>query len=115
MSELTIKPVGRRLLVEMRDVEETYGETGLILAKEFQDREQHGEYRGKVLAIGEVAWADIKVQTQDGEKPCKPWCKVGDEILFQAYAGAKVDRDDDRRVLINDLDVLAVVEGSDNE
>lgn len=102
-----IKPVGRRILVEQEKVEKTT-KGGIVLPDEVTEREQQGEYRGKVLAIGDLAWRDLY---KHAGLEYNPWCKVGDTILFHRYAHTRTDPDmEDMRILINDSDVLAVIE-----
>lgn len=104
-------PKGRRLLVEQQSAEKvTKG--GIVLADAVVDREQQGEYRGKVLAIGDLAWRDL---AKNAGVEYEPWCKVGDTVLFHRYAHTKLNPDkDDLRIIINDTDVLAVIETEDN-
>lgn len=88
-------------MIEVKKVEEKT-EGGIILSQATTEKEQHGAYEGTVLAIGKLCWKDIL----DGE----PWCEVGDKVLFHRYSGARVDPSlEDRRVLVSDLDILAVV------
>ena len=106
---MKVKPVGYRVLIQPDKVEEVT-ETGIVIAREAVKNEQLGQVAGKVLAIGEDCWAEHK----------KPWCKVGDRILYQRYAGMRVPdgkggfRDD--LVLLNDTDISGVIvsEGEDN-
>ena len=97
-----IIPAGRRILIELDEVEEK-SSGGILLPTETLEREGLGEYEAVVLALGTEAFKDIN----DGYH----WCNVGDRILFRAYSGVSVDRETkDRRRLINDLDVMAIIE-----
>jgi len=65
-------PVGYRVLVAMPEVEDTYGDSGIIKSS----KEIHHDYImstiGVVLDMGEQAYSDKERFTTG------PWCKVGD-------------------------------------
>lgn len=77
---------------------------GIYIPDDVQTKEQLGQVKGVVLDIGADAWKEF----------VEPWAKVGDTVLYQRYAGMKVPdgkggfRDD--ILVINDLDITAVVE-----
>ena len=70
-------PVGYRVLVAMPEVENTYGETGILKSS----NDMHNEYImstiGVVLDMGAEAYSDKE------RFPTGPWCKTGDYQLKQ--------------------------------
>lgn len=106
---MAIKPVLHRILVKPDDIMEKdkhlrkAKELGLIVHRDEQDREQAAVDEGVVIAIGETAFLDFKVE----DVPIK----VGDKIVYARYAGkAIVDPDDEvKYIALNDEDVIAVV------
>lgn len=118
-----IKPVGHRLLIKLEEVEETYGETKILVARDAVNMAQHAQVVGEVLAIGDQAFIDLggrEVQTKDGNttvitKDGKPWCKVGDKVLVEKYKFMQIPDEDLKDyksdiVLVNDQNVTAIVE-----
>lgn len=104
-------PQGRRVLVEMDKVEDTFKGSNIYRPNNVKEREQMGEYKGTVLAVGVLAWRDLHVAAK---VDFNPWCKPGDRILFHSHSGARIsDESTDRRILINDNDVLARIEDED--
>lgn len=110
---MKIKPVGPRITVRPQKIEEsdaTYASAaraGIVIPDlDERKREQSAVDVGTVLAVSHLAWSDV------GD--CKPWCKVGDKILYAKYGG-KSQKDEatgETVVILNDEDVLAVF---DNE
>lgn len=80
-----IKPLGNRILVKREEAKTTKG--GIILPETAQKKPQ----QGKVLRVG------------DDNKDVK----VGDEILFSAYAGTEYKE----HLILSEDDVLAVLGG----
>lgn len=102
---MNIRPAGHRILIEPEKVEGV-SKGGIVIPKEVNKEEQKAQVIGLVLDIGPTAYAD-----QD-----TPWCKVGDRVLYQRYSGMRIPDENgklrDDRLLLNDLDVTAVVEAS---
>ena len=94
-----IEPVGHRVLVKVKKVEEkTAG--GLYLPQQSQESEQYATEEGELVAIGPQAWSAF----DDGE----PWAEVGDTVTFARYAGKIVESDDKIKYrLMNDEDIYA--------
>lgn len=98
------KPVGYQLLVALPDVEETFGESGLVKADETKRNEQILSVVGVVVDVGEDAY-------QDKERfPRGPWCKQGDFIVFRANTGTRISVFGKEFRLMNDDSVQAVVD-----
>lgn len=71
---------------------------------------EHGVERGTVVAVGNMAWRDPDLGY--GIEGWKPWAEIGDEVIFVKYSGRPcVDPiSGDEYLVINDVDVYAVVE-----
>lgn len=103
---MTLVPCGHRLVVKpfkQKDVDDVLKKHAEFYAKlevvnSNKVREDQSVDRGVVLAIGPTAW---KTDSLGG----KPWCKVGDTIVFAKFSGKFVDD----VVILNDDDCIAVV------
>ena len=97
------KPVGYRVLVALPNVDETYGESGLVKSTQTVRDEYVLSTVGAVIEMGGQAYSD-KERCPNG-----PWCKVGDYVMFRANTGTrfKVGRQEYR--LMNDDSIEAVV------
>jgi chaperonin GroES len=86
---MAIKPLGERILVEIKTSEEkTAG--GIVIPQAAQEKTQEAV----VVSIGDSA--EIKV-------------KAGDIILYDKYAGTQIKINDKDHLIIDNKDVLAVV------
>ena len=96
-------PVGYRVLVAMPEVEDTYGDSGIIKSS----KEIHHDYImstiGVVLDMGEQAYSDKERFTTG------PWCKVGDYVMFRANTGTRFKVGGVEYRLMNDDSIEAVV------
>ena len=96
-------PVGYRVLVAMPEVEDTYGESGIIKSS----KEIHNEYImstiGVVLDMGAQAYSDKERFTTG------PWCKTGDYVMFRANTGTRFKVGGVEYRLMNDDSIEAVV------
>ena len=66
------KPVGYRVLIALPNVEDTFGESGLLKAESTRREEYILSTVGSVLDMGKEAYSDKE------RFPTGPWCKVGD-------------------------------------
>ena len=99
MSELKVRPLDDRLLVETIEGEETFAGGELVLPETAKEKPQ----QGKVLAIGPGArdkrGAHIAMDVE-----------VGDRILFAKYAGTEIKVSGSKYLIMRESDVFAVVE-----
>jgi co-chaperonin GroES (HSP10) len=96
-----IHPVGGRILILPMEVEEkTQG--GIIISHgQMKDREDMANTTGVVVELGENAYCDYN----------KPWCKVGDRVIFAKYSGLLyLGKDDKKYRVINDTDVTGTLD-----
>jgi co-chaperonin GroES (HSP10) len=95
------EPVGYRLLVlPFTPKEKTKG--GILFSQEQLDKARIATTCGYVLKMGDLAYADK-------EKFGKPWCKVGDWVMFARYAGARLPIEGGEVRILNDDEVLGTI------
>ena len=85
------QPVGYRILIRPRaSIEKTKG--GIILTDTNRDSQSYLNSVGQVIAMGNECYSNRE----------KPWCKVGDWVIFGRYAGARISVQKVKMVLLND-------------
>ena len=77
------KPVGYRVLVALPQVEETFGDTGLLKSSNTISQEHIMSIIGLVLDMGDQAYSD------EERFPTGPWCKPGDYVMFRMNTGTR--------------------------
>ena len=92
-----IKPLGNRVLIKMKEGEETT-KSGIILAGNAQEKPQ----MAKVIAVGPGGIIDGKEIVMQ--------IKVGDIILYNKYAGSDFKLENKEVTILRQADVLAIVE-----
>jgi co-chaperonin GroES (HSP10) len=103
LEEAIPTPTGYHILIALPNVEETFGESGLVKA----DKTVRDEYIlstiGLVLDMGCQAYNDKE------RFPTGAWCKPGDYVMFRANTGTrfKIGRQEYR--LMNDDSIQAIV------
>lgn len=107
--------VGHRILVKPDEVKEQFdipdGLKGLAfeiaMDTDQERREKVGTQIGTVVGIGPTAWHAFDKNSPDW----KPWCKLGDKVIFARYAGKIIEDPADkvRYMVLNDEDIQAVV------
>lgn len=98
------KPVGYRVLIALPNVEDTFGESGLLKAESTRREEYILSTVGSVLDMGEQAYSDKE------RFPTGPWCKVGDHVMFRANTGTRFKVGNQEFRLMNDDSIEAVVD-----
>lgn len=96
-------PVGYRLLIAIPQVEETFGESGLVKSQKMIHDEHILSIVGLVLDMGSEAYTD------QSRFPSGPWCKQGDYVLFRANTGTRFKVGGVEYRLMNDDSIEAVV------
>jgi len=97
------QPVGYRVLVQLPEVKETYGDSGIIKSTQDQKHEQILSISGEVIAMGQSAYAD------EDRFPTGAWCEVGDHVIFRANTGTRFKVRGVEYRLMNDDSIEAVV------
>ncbi len=95
---MNFKPLKDRLLVKYSDEPEK-SSGGIFIPETAKEKPQKGE----VVAAGSG-----KV-TEDGKLHAME-VKVGDTVLFEKYAGSKINMDDTEYLIIREDDVLGLLE-----
>ena len=98
------KPVGYRVLIALPNVEETFGDSGLIKADQTRREEYILSTVGVVLDMGAEAYSDKE------RFPTGPWCKTGDYVMFRANTGTRFKVGKQEYRLMNDDSIEAVVD-----
>lgn len=98
------EPSGYRILCAIPDVEETYGDSGLIKSAQTMHNEELLTTTLFVMKLGPDCYKD------ETRFPSGPWCKEGDFILTRPHAGTRVKIHGRDFRIINDDSVEAVVE-----
>jgi co-chaperonin GroES (HSP10) len=97
-------PSGYRILCAVPEVEETYGESGLIKSAQTMHHEELLTTVLFVMKLGPDCYRD------ESRFPNGAWCKEGDFILVRPHAGTRVKIHGREFRIINDDAVEAVVE-----
>ena len=111
------KPLGGRILVQLRRAKKKATSAGIILVEETKETEKWNNMVAKVIAIGPLAFKNR--DTMQGW-PEGSWCEVGDYIRVPKWGGdrweVKVPGDDELEdpalfMILNDHEVIATVTG----
>ena len=95
------EPSGWRILVlPFTPKEKTKG--GILFSQEQLDKARIATTCGYVLKMGDLAY-------KDKDKFDKPWCKVGDWVMFARYAGSRLPIEGGEVRIINDDEVLGTI------
>ena len=97
------KPVGYRLLVALPEVEDTYGESGIIKSSKEMHNDHIMSIMGLVLDMGDGAYSDKE------RFPTGPWCKTGDYVMFRMNTGTRFKVVGVEYRLMNDDSIEATV------
>jgi co-chaperonin GroES (HSP10) len=111
------KPLGGRILVQLRRTKNKTSSGGIILVEETKETEKWNNMVAKVIEIGPIAFCH-----RDTMKPWPEgsWCSVGDYIRVPKWGGdrweVKVPDGDDHEdpalfMILNDHEVIAKVTG----
>ena len=92
-----IKPLSDRVLIKMKEGEETT-KSGIILSASSKEKSQIAE----VIEVGPGEKIDGKLQ----EMPVKK----GDNIIVNKYAGTEIKYENEEYIIVKQEDILAIVE-----
>lgn len=102
-------PVGMRVLIRPVGPKEK-SKGGILLPDQAKDAEEYNNARGRVLAVGPMAFRDKRTGT---EWFGGPWAKKGDWVIFGKFAGQKIVVSGVKMILINDEDITATIPNPD--
>ncbi len=92
-----IKPLSNRVLIKMKEKEETT-KSGIILSGASQEKPQIAE----VIEVGPGEKIEGKVQEM--------YVKKGDKVIVSKYAGTEVKFEGQEYIIVKQDDILAIVE-----
>ena len=92
-----IKPLGDRVLIKMKEAEETT-KSGIILTTGSKEKPQIAE----VVEVGPGEKVDGKIQEM--------YVKKGDNVYVSKYAGTEVKLEDEDYIIVKQDDILAIVD-----
>ncbi|WP_395317987.1 co-chaperone GroES [Fructilactobacillus frigidiflavus] len=92
-----LQPIGDRVIIEIKaQAEKNIG--GIVLAENAKQKPTEG----KVVAVGTGRILD------NGEKVA-PVVKEGDTVMFDKYAGTKIEYDENSYLVMHENDLLAII------
>jgi len=109
------KPLGGRILVQLRRTKQTVTGAGIILVQETKETEKWNNMVARVIGIGPLAFK--KRDTME-PWPEGSWCEIGDYIRVPKWGGDRWEvevADDEEKALfmiLNDHEVIAKVTGN---
>ena len=92
-----IKPLSDRVLVKMKESEETT-KSGIILASTAKEKPQIAE----VIEVGQGKMVEGKREEMNVKK--------GDKVVISKYAGTEVKYNGEEYIIVKEEDILAIVE-----
>jgi len=92
MTKLSIRPLGKRVLVRPQEAE-AKTKSGIIIPDSAKEKPQ----RGEVIAVG------------PGTKDESMEVKVGDVVLYGKYSGTNIEIEDVQYLIMDQNDILAVI------
>ena len=112
------KPLGGRILVQLRRTKKKTSSAGIILVEETKEAEKWNNMVAKVIEIGPLAFKHRETMQP---WPEGSWCVVGDYIRVPKWGGdrweVKVPGEDDLEdpalfMVLNDHEIIAKVTGN---
>ncbi|CDZ24026.1 hypothetical protein CCDG5_0907 [[Clostridium] cellulosi] len=94
---MKIKPLGARVLLKQEESEETT-KSGIVLPSSAKEKPNWGT----VVEVGPG-------ETKDGHE-IKVTVKKGDRVIYSKYSGTEVKIDNEKYLILNQSDLLAVIE-----
>ena len=104
LEDMIPQPTGYHVLVAMPQVEETYGDSGLVKSAKTMQHDNILSMVGLCVDMGDQAYAD------EEKFPTGPWCKQGDYVMFRTNSGTRFMVAGQEYRLMNDDSIEAVVQ-----
>ena len=95
-----IKPLGSRVLIKMKELEETT-KSGILLHNNSQEKPQIGV----IIEIGESDKSNKSNKNLSNRKVRK-----GDNVIINKYAGTEIKFDGIEYIIIKQEDILAIID-----
>ena len=111
------KPLGARVLVQLRRTKKTVTSMGIVLISETKETEKWQNMVAKVIAIGPLAFK--KRDTMESW-PEGSWCEVGDYLRVPKWGGDRwevpvpgdtIEEDPALFMVLNDHEIIAKLTG----
>ena len=108
------KPLGARVLVQLRRTKNATSSAGIILVQETKETEKWNNMVAKVVEVGPLAFK--KRDTMESW-PEGSWCEVGDYLRVPKWGGdrweVQVEEDEEPALfmILNDHEIIAKVTG----
>ena len=96
---MKVKPLQDRLVI--KPVEEEQKTSGGIIVPDTATKEK--PVRGKIIAVGPGKF-------DENGKRMPMDVKVGDEVMYGKYAGTEFKQDDEKFLIVDYSDILAILE-----
>lgn len=103
LEESIPRPTGYHILIALPNVEETFGDSGLVKASSTIREEHILSTVGLVLDMGDLAYSD------EDRFPSGAWCEVGNYVMFRANSGTRFKLGNQEYRIMNDDSIQAVV------
>jgi co-chaperonin GroES (HSP10) len=88
--------------LDENNIKDVADQLGILFSQEQLDKARIATTCGYVLKMGDLAYADK-------DKFNKPWCKIGDWVMFARYAGARLPIEGGEVRILNDDEVLGTI------
>lgn len=92
MSDIKLKPLADRVIVEPAEAEEKTA-SGIIIPDTAKEKPQ----QGKIVAVG------------NGKKDEPMTVKIGDKVLYGKYAGTEIKHDGKEYLIMRESDIFAII------
>ena len=94
---MSLKPLGDRVVLKQLVAEES-PTSGIVLPGQNKEKPQQAE----VVAVGPGGVVD--------GKEVKMEVKVGDQVIYSKYSGAKINLDNEEYIIVKQSDILAIIQ-----
>ena len=94
---MQLKPLGERVVLKQQEAEEKT-QSGIILPDSAKEKPQ----TAVVIAVGPGS-------EKDGKK-AEMQVKEGDRVIYSQYSGTDVKLEDEKYIIVNQSDIIAIVE-----
>lgn len=94
-NHIMLKPLGDRVLLQVNDEkEQTVG--SIVIASNAQEKSA----TGTVVAVSETTVGDLEAPKS---------VKIGDEVIYDQYAGKEIKNDGETYLVLHERDIMAVL------
>ncbi len=88
-----------KVIIKRDSVDETYGDSGIVISADVRDREEWTVTKGVIVSIGSKAFSDWPVAPNEGQR-----------VMIQEYVGQRfIGEDGEKYLIVNDKEIAAGV------